>query len=107
MFVKNSEIVNVSASSSETRNENNHISKAFDDNNATIWHTAWDNKSEAINKLPFSVEVSFDNPKNLKGFYYLSRSGGDNGKILKYRLYVMDSNSSEFKIWNDNGLIDI
>lgn len=99
-FIKNSEIANKRASSAETVKVSNGIENAFDDNPQTVWHTAW-SKNGPENNLPFTVEVDFKTPQRLEGFHYLGRAaGGDNGRILRYKLYIKKAGADAYEAWS-------
>ncbi|WP_461811024.1 endo-alpha-N-acetylgalactosaminidase family protein [Faecalimonas sp.] len=61
---------------------------AFDGDTSTIWHSQWNGFTVSANN-PAWIEVDMKKGYNLNQFSYLQRpSGGENGKIQKYNLYV-------------------
>jgi len=74
-----------SASSAETTAENNSASNAIDGNPATIWHSQW----QAANPPhPHRFTVDMGTAQRIGGFRYLPRSGGGNGTLAGWRLYL-------------------
>lgn len=65
-----------------------------DNDPSTIWHTAY-----SVTVAPYPHWVDFDTGelKTIKGVSYLPRSGGDNGDIRDYEIFV----STDGKNWGD------
>lgn len=53
------------------------ITKAFDDNIQTIWHSRWDNSP--ANYWPITVNLNFDQPQDVDYMIYTPRQVGVNG----------------------------
>lgn len=65
-----------------------------DNDPSTIWHTAY---SVTVAPYPHWVDFDTGEVKTLKGVSYLPRSGGENGDIKDYEIYV----SLDGKTWGD------
>lgn len=81
------------------------IDKAMDNNPDTHWHTTW-----GTNSLPETVTFTFDEPTEIGRIGVLPRqSGGDNGKIKKFDLFIKASDTGEEKkmvadqVWDSSG----
>ncbi len=74
----------VYTSSEETR-RNGDASNLVDNNDETIWHTAY---SVTVAKHPHWVDFDAGEEKMIKGFSYLPRSGGGNGNVKDYEIYI-------------------
>nr|WP_300340270.1 family 20 glycosylhydrolase [Actinomyces sp.] len=67
---------------------NGHVAAAFDDNDATFWHTQWKGGTPGLpHWLVFNPTQALDGSKML-AVEYLSRQGKVNGRIKDYRIYV-------------------
>ncbi|WP_171629486.1 discoidin domain-containing protein [Paenibacillus plantarum] len=91
------------ATSQETAGDNNAASMAVDGNPGTIWHTKW-NKSDA---LPQSITLNLGGTYKINKVSYLPRqSGGSNGIITSYNVYVSTDGVSFTKVasgnWDNN-----
>lgn len=71
----------------------NEGAKAFDNDNSTIWHTAWGSNEP---KHPHTIVVDMRQQYKVTAFTYLTRQdGNDNGKIKDYEFYL----SKDGKEW--------
>lgn len=69
---------------------------AFDKNPDTIWHSHYNGGVSAGN--PAQVTINMKQIYNINQFSYLQRSsGGQNGKVQKYNLYVKENAGDEWK----------
>lgn len=69
----------------------NEGAKAFDNNTATIWHTAWGtNEPLPPHQLTIDLAVSY----NLSKMTYYPRTDGSNGRVKNFELYVSDNKTS-------------
>ncbi|GEM_PF-3000329 len=69
----------------ENENVNRPPEYAIDGNPSTFWHTPWD---DAASPLPHWLVVDFGKVIDVDGFVYVPRSGGGNGTIKTYGLWV-------------------
>ncbi|PIF01803.1 MAG: beta-galactosidase, partial [Paludibacter sp.] len=82
----------VYASSEEVR-ANGNASNLVDNNEESIWHTAY---SVTVSKYPHWVDFDAGDKRTIKGFVYLPRqSGGNNGNVKEYEIYI----SQDGKNW--------
>ena len=78
-------------SSEETSSENGRASNVLDGNASTIWHTRWSSNSTPY---PHEIQIDLGADSNVSGLEYLPRqSGGLNGTIANYKIYVSDTTS--------------
>lgn len=63
---------------------------AFDENLGTNWHSSW--AGYGLNQ-PFTIVLS--EPQAIKGFEYIPRQSGVNGRIKDATLYVIDENGNQ------------
>jgi YVTN family beta-propeller protein len=75
----------VTANSQELSGVNGAVANAIDGNVGTIWHTQWQPASPAH---PHWIVVDMGAAQRVTGFRYTPRSGGGNGTIARYRLYL-------------------
>ncbi len=76
-------------------NEDGSAANAVDGDPNTFWHTEWDNASPIY---PHEIHIDLGSDSNVTGLEYLPRqSGGLNGTIANYEIYVSDSPSA----WGD------
>ncbi len=75
----------VSADSQELVGESGAVTNAFDGNAATIWHTQW---QAASPPPPHWVMINLGGATDVGGLRYLPRSGGGNGTIARYNVYL-------------------
>lgn len=81
----------VSADSQELAGENGAVGNAIDGNAATIWHTQW----QAANPVhPHWIVVDLGSPQRVTGLRYTPRSGGGNGTVARYRVYLSQDGSN-------------
>ncbi|NOU74659.1 hypothetical protein GC098_25240, partial [Paenibacillus sp. LMG 31458] len=90
------------ATSQETAGANNAASMAIDGNTGTFWHTKW---SGSV--LPQSITLNLGGTFKINKVAYLPRqSGGSNGIITSYNVYVSTDGVSFTKIasgnWDNN-----
>ena len=78
--------------------------KAMDGNPNTMWHTAW---GAGETRHPHEIVFDLGTSREISGIAYLPRTGGGNGTIKDFELYVSD-NSKKFgrpvkrgAFWND------
>lgn len=81
----------VSANSEELSSASGVVGNAIDGNEATIWHTQWRSASPAH---PHWIVVDMGQAQRVAGFRYTPRSGGGNGTIARYRLYLSQDGQS-------------
>jgi chitodextrinase len=75
-----------SVDSQETSCENGAGVNAFDNNNATFWHTKWCGGNPPP---PHEIQINLGGNYSIDGFRYLPRQDGEvNGTIGKYEFYV-------------------
>lgn len=75
----------VSADSQEVAGENGAVGNAIDGDAATIWHTQW----QAANPVhPHWIVVDMGSAQRVTGLRYTPRSGGGNGTVARYRVYL-------------------
>ena len=75
----------VSADSQELAGENGAVGNAIDGNEGTIWHTQW----QAANPVhPHWIVVDMGSAQRVTGLRYTPRSGGGNGTVARYRVYL-------------------
>ncbi|NOU64369.1 hypothetical protein GC096_10050 [Paenibacillus sp. LMG 31461] len=87
------------ATSQETAGANNAASMAIDGNPGTIWHTKW----SGSDVLPQSITLNLGGSYNINQVAYLPRqSGGTNGIITGYNVYVSTDGVSFTKVANGN-----
>jgi endo-alpha-N-acetylgalactosaminidase len=77
----------VSADSEETAGEDGHASNAVDGKPDTFWHTQW---QDANPPCPHEIVIQLNPPGKIKGFTYLPRQEGENGRIKDYEFYVSE-----------------
>ncbi len=75
----------VKADSEETAGEDGHASNAVDGKAETFWHTQWQDASPAC---PHEIIMELNPPGSIKGFTYLPRQDGENGRIKDFEFYV-------------------
>lgn len=78
------------------------LDKAFDKDMATLWHTTW-----GETHIGESATITLKTPTSIKGFTYIPRQSGSNGRIKNATIEIIDANgnSHTFNIenWsNDN-----
>ena len=59
--------------------------RVVDGDPGTIWHTAY---GVTVTKYPHWIDFDAAEVKNMKGFTYLPRQNGPNGRIKDYEIYV-------------------
>ncbi len=64
---------------------------AFDGDNATIWHTEW---SSSTPTHPHEIQIDLGGSCDVRGFKYLPRQSGENGRIADYEFYVSTDGSN-------------
>lgn len=92
-----SDAFQVSANTAQAQSGNEGpVEFAFDGKSDTYWHSAWSGFAVSASN-PAVVTVDLGQVYMLNQFSYLQRpSGGDNGKIQKYNLYVKKSEEESF-----------
>ena len=89
-------IKDIVAESSAPSQEDNEISKLFDFDESSMWHTKWSTKA-----VPFQVVLDLQSVNQLDKIQYLPRSRG-NGIFLKGSVaYSLDK-----IVWNDAGTFE-
>jgi len=68
----------------------NPVSLAFDGDAETFWHTSWDNDAM---EYPHGVVIDLGGEQAVNRFDYAPRSGGGNGTVVEYEVYVSNSES--------------
>lgn len=77
------------------------ISYAFDNNEATFWHTSY----SPYKALPATVEIDMKEVYKINQFDYLPRQDGNsNGQITKYELYVKENEGDEYQKVSEGNL---
>lgn len=84
----------VFTSSEETKSEDTPASNLVDGDPETFWHTGW---SVTVIKYPHWVDFDASETKTMKGFTYLPRQNGANGRVKDYEIYV----SQDGKNWGE------
>ncbi|HCT78880.1 MAG TPA: alpha-L-fucosidase [Micromonosporaceae bacterium] len=74
-----------SVDSEETSGENGRAANVLDGNPATIWHTQWTGTAAP---MPHQVTLDLGGSYDVTTLRYLPRSGGGNGTIARYEVYV-------------------
>ncbi|MHC5054442.1 MAG: HzsA-related protein [Planctomycetota bacterium] len=64
------------------------VTKAFDGNPASMWHTIW---GAGETGHPHDMDIDLGAVFELKGFRYTPRPGGGNGTIKEYEFYLGES----------------
>ncbi|MFD0616064.1 discoidin domain-containing protein [Paenibacillus sp. GCM10027629] len=82
------------ATSQETIGDNNAASMAIDGNPQTMWHSKWD-KSDV---LPQSITLKLGGTNKINKVMVLPRSGGGNGNITAYNIYVSTDGETFTKV---------
>ena len=75
----------VKVDSQETDGEDGKGENAVDGNTETFWHTQWQDASPAC---PHEIIMELNPPGSIKGFTYLPRQDGENGRIKDFEFYV-------------------
>lgn len=71
--------------SMEIVGEDGNATNAFDGDASTIWHTEW----KAVGPShPHEIQINFGKVHNIKGFRYLPRQDGSNGRVGQYEFYT-------------------
>ncbi|KRF09769.1 endo-alpha-N-acetylgalactosaminidase family protein [Paenibacillus sp. Soil787] len=92
------------ATGQETVRSYNPASMAIDGDPGTIWHTKWDNSDV----LPQSITLNLGGTYNINKLTYLPRqSGGWNGIITGYNVYVSTDGVSFTKVASGNWVNNI
>ncbi|WP_462158828.1 discoidin domain-containing protein [Pseudoalteromonas sp. GB56] len=81
----------VSATSSSAAEAGHELEFAFDSDVDTHWHTTW---SDASVVYPHEVTIDLGASHNVSQFDYTPRPGGGNGTVVKYEVYVSDSDTN-------------
>lgn len=86
---------------------NNQIENAFDGNESTYWHTAYqtndDNTAIISNdQPPHIITVDFNQEMVVSGFTVVPRSGGDTGKFKAFNIYSSKDGENFTKIAEGN-----
>lgn len=94
----------VSANTAQSASGNEGpVEYAFDGNPATYWHSAWTGFTVSASN-PAEVTIDLGKVYTLNQFSYLQRpSGGNNGKIQRYNLYVKKAENDEWMPVVENG----
>jgi len=75
------------------------VSKAFDGNPNTMWHTLW---GGAATPHPHAFHLDLGSLQNVTGFRLLPRQDGyDNGWVEEYAIYVRETLPGELQDWGD------
>lgn len=76
--------------------------KAIDNNNSTMWHTAWNSDWSPAVPLPQSITLGLGGTYNVCRLRYLPRQdASSNGRITGYNIYLGTDGVSFTKIVND------
>ncbi len=87
------------ATSQETAGATNPASNVLDGKSGTIWHTKWD----LSNPLPQSITLNLGGTYTVTNLKYLPRqSGGTNGTITAYNVYVSSDGTNFTKVASGN-----
>ena len=74
---------------------------AIDGDPATFWHTVWQDSARDTHYLIFT----FDAVTKIDGMRFLQRPSGVNGVITKFDLYVRESETDEWNLIVDDGVL--
>lgn len=79
--------------SADSQQGGNEATKAFDNNDASFWHTAWGANEP---KCPHTIIIDMRTSYYVSALTYLGRQdGNDNGKVKDYEVYI----SADGKTW--------
>jgi len=88
LFVRPSAVQRLGATATAGSQERGHEARnALDNNDATIWHTAW---SGGISEYPHWIAVDLRKPVALRGVVVTPRQDMANGRIGRYAVYAGD-----------------
>lgn len=79
------------------------IEKAFDNDNATYWHTDYKAEGSTVtskDEYPFIITVDFGKTEKVSGWYYQPRLGNGTGSILAYNIYSSTDGSKFTQIYS-------
>ena len=96
---------NFIVSSNSPAQPGNELALAFDGDLATFWHTNWEDSSVVY---PHEVIIDLTKSHSVIQFNYTPRSGGGNGTIVSYEIYVSESDTDFGSVlssgtWEANG----
>lgn len=75
----------VASVSSEEAGAGEGAANAIDDRPDTIWHSRW---SSDVPRSPHELVIDLGETLTLRGFTYLPRANGPNGRVVKYEVYT-------------------
>ncbi|RZL47980.1 MAG: alpha-xylosidase, partial [Pedobacter sp.] len=95
-------IKGITAKTSAENQGSEGISKLFDFDESSMWHTKWGVKSD-----PFEIIIDLKGENKLDRLSYLPRQGGGNGTLLKGKVFYSNDKenwtlTNEFD-WKNNG----
>ena len=64
---------------------------AFDGNPGSIWHTEW---GQTDPPHPHEIQIDMGKEYDVRGFAYLPRQSGENGRIADYEFYLSADGSN-------------
>jgi len=87
-------IKNIKAEATAKHQGGQQVSKLFDFDESTMWHTKWGQTA-----TPFEMTIDLKSANLLDKLEYLPRSGGGNGNLLKGKVYY----SNDKQEWTEAG----
>ena len=89
-------------------NGSGNISRAFDGNTATYWHTSYtftDGGITSHDEPPYTIDVNFGKEMTVAGWCYTPRTGNGTGIVQEYNIYASSDGRKFEKIYS--GTFDI
>ena len=91
--------VKIASAKANSQQSGNDISRSYDNNNSTLWHTAWTNKFEVSEKNPAILTYNFSSVDHIDYINYITRQDGTpNGCFGKVEVYAKCGTESTYKL---------